>query len=58
MKTNSICSQLEMKCALEVFRIVCVAVRLCAHDRVGVFVTLSNLVDVEVGMRVNVGTWL
>ena len=47
-----------MKCALEVFRIVCVAVWLCAHDRVGVFVTLSNLVDMEVGMRVNVGTWL
>ena len=26
MKTNSICSHLEMKCALEVFRIVYVAV--------------------------------
>lgn len=26
MKTNSICSQLEMKCALEVFGAVCVAV--------------------------------
>lgn len=26
MKINSICSQLEMKCALEVFGIVCVAV--------------------------------
>lgn len=25
MKTNSICSQLEMKCALEVFGAVCVA---------------------------------
>lgn len=62
MKTNSICSQLEMKCALEVFGTVCgaVYVRLCMilYVRLCVFGTLSEWVDAEVGMWVKVGVWL
>lgn len=71
MKTNSICSQLEMKCALEVFGAVCVAVYvwLCVNlciQSCGVFVTrhvcvgvtMRDLVDMWVGVWVNVGIWL
>lgn len=66
MKTNSICSQLEMKCALEVFGAadVGLCVRVCSavwefvtrHVCVGV--TAGGLVDVEVGMWTNAGIWL
>lgn len=71
MKTNSICSQLEMKCALEVFGAVCVAVdmwlcgSLCVQScrvfvtrHVGVGVTMRDAADVEVGVWVNVGLGL
>lgn len=71
MKTNSICSQLEMKCALEVLRALCVTVYmwlcviLCVRPcgsvatmHVWVGVTVSDLVEAEVGMWVNAGIWL
>lgn len=48
MKTNSICSQLEMKCALEAFGAVCVSVCTrvweCVTMHVCVGVTVSDLV--------------
>lgn len=66
MKTNSICSQLEMKCALEVFGAVdmglCVFVCSTMWEfvtrRVCVGVTVGGLVEVEVGMWLNAGIWL
>lgn len=66
MKTNSICSQLEMKCALGVFGaevaglrvLVCLATWEFVTRRACVGVTVGDLVDVEVGMWVNAGIWL
>lgn len=58
MKTNSICSQLEMKCALELFGAedlgLCVSVYLAMWElvtgHVCVGVTVGDLVDVEMGV--------
>jgi hypothetical protein len=66
MKTNSNCSQLEMKCALEVFGAEdagpCVFVYLATWEfvtrHVCVGVTVGDSVDVEMGMWVNAGIWL
>lgn len=66
MKTNSICSQLEMKCALEVFGavdmglcvLVCSAMWEFVTRRVCVGVTVGGLVELEVGMWLNAGIWL